>query len=391
MRSAMSPRPMTLSDVNGLALDTDEAAQALHMTEEAFRAFYERTARPLWAYLARATGEPHTADDLLQDAYYRLLRSKVAFDDDDHRRNYLFRIATNLVRDRYRRPTREVALPDDEGARPLVARTRRRSICDQARRDARARRASAAGSRSVVAGLHARALACRDGADPGRQDRQREVAAVPGASTTCQSPSPFGLRQGKQGVCVMSRLAECRHEADLVGAVTSGRWPTAVDQALREHVASCPVCADVLQVAEVMTAIEQETLADTRLPSPGQVWWRAQLRARRRGRLRRGPAGDGGTSRRRRHGPRAGGGRHLVEMARDCACGWHLGGPAACVVRSEPGRMGRRRDGSRAGPAGNLRRRPGVGAGLRPVPSSPSPISLRARQASGRRSARGVH
>ena len=75
------------------------------MTEEAFRAFYERTARPLWAYLARATGEPQTADDLLQDAYYRLLRSKVAFDDDDHRRNYLFRIATNLVRDRYRRPT----------------------------------------------------------------------------------------------------------------------------------------------------------------------------------------------------------------------------------------------------------------------------------------------
>ena len=77
MRSVMSPRPMTLSDVNGLALDAGEAAQALHMTEEAFRAFYERTARPLWAYLARATGEPHTADDLLQDAYYRLLRSTV--------------------------------------------------------------------------------------------------------------------------------------------------------------------------------------------------------------------------------------------------------------------------------------------------------------------------
>ena len=104
MPSVMSPRPMTLSDVNGLALDADEGTQALHMTEEAFRAFYERTARPLWAYLARATGEPHTADDLLQDAYYRLLRSTVAFDDDAHRRNYLFRIATNLVRDRHRRP-----------------------------------------------------------------------------------------------------------------------------------------------------------------------------------------------------------------------------------------------------------------------------------------------
>jgi RNA polymerase sigma-70 factor (ECF subfamily) len=111
---------MTLSDVNGLALDVDEGTQALHMTEEAFRAFYERTARPLWAYLARATGEPHTADDLLQDAYYRLLRSSVAFEDDGHRRNYLFRIATNLVRDRHRRPLREVALPDDDSERPLA-------------------------------------------------------------------------------------------------------------------------------------------------------------------------------------------------------------------------------------------------------------------------------
>ena len=120
MRSVMSPRQMTLSDVNGLTLDADEGTQALHMTEEAFRTFYERTARPLWAYLARATGEPHTADDLLQDAYYRLLRSTVAFDNDAHRRNYLFRIATNLVRDRHRRPSREVALPDDDSARPLA-------------------------------------------------------------------------------------------------------------------------------------------------------------------------------------------------------------------------------------------------------------------------------
>lgn len=78
----------------------------------------------------------------------------------------------------------------------------------------------------------------------------------------------------------MASLPECRHEGDVVAAVTGGQWPSAVDPALREHVASCPVCAEVLQVAETMTAIELETLADTRLPAAGQVWWRAQVRAR---------------------------------------------------------------------------------------------------------------
>jgi hypothetical protein len=77
----------------------------------------------------------------------------------------------------------------------------------------------------------------------------------------------------------MSRLAECRHEADVVAAVTQNRWDTA-DPTLRDHAATCAVCAEVLETAEAMIAIEAETLADTRLPSAGQVWWRSQVRAR---------------------------------------------------------------------------------------------------------------
>ncbi len=76
----------------------------LQMDEEAFRSFYTRTSGMVWAYIARATNDPGAADDLLQEAYFRLLRSKALFESDDHRRNYLFRIATNLIRDRYRRP-----------------------------------------------------------------------------------------------------------------------------------------------------------------------------------------------------------------------------------------------------------------------------------------------
>jgi RNA polymerase sigma-70 factor (ECF subfamily) len=93
----------------GAALD-----ETLQMDEEAFRIFYTQTAGMVWAYIARATGDPSTADDLLQEAYYRLLRTTTPFESNDHRRNYLFRIATNLIRDRYRRPRIDNAQIDPE-------------------------------------------------------------------------------------------------------------------------------------------------------------------------------------------------------------------------------------------------------------------------------------
>lgn len=73
-------------------------------TDEAdFRGFYEATARPLWAYLVRSCGDRALADDLLQESYYRLLRSGFAGEGAEHRKNYLYRIAGNLVRDHFRR------------------------------------------------------------------------------------------------------------------------------------------------------------------------------------------------------------------------------------------------------------------------------------------------
>jgi RNA polymerase sigma-70 factor (ECF subfamily) len=96
--------------MDALTLGTfTEAEQALHMTEDAFRGFYDLTARPVWIYLARTTGDPRLADDLLQETYYRFLRSNVAFASDEHRRHYLFRIATNLVRDQRRRRPMETS------------------------------------------------------------------------------------------------------------------------------------------------------------------------------------------------------------------------------------------------------------------------------------------
>jgi RNA polymerase sigma-70 factor (ECF subfamily) len=95
--------------------DASVIDDAFHMDEETFRVFYTRTAGMVWAYLARATNDPSAADDLLQEAYFRLLRSTATFESDDHRKNYLFRIATNLIRDRYRRPRVDAAQLPDHG------------------------------------------------------------------------------------------------------------------------------------------------------------------------------------------------------------------------------------------------------------------------------------
>jgi RNA polymerase sigma-70 factor (ECF subfamily) len=56
----------------------------------------------LAAYLVRMTGDRPAAEDLMQEAYYRFLRAGTPLESEAHRRHYLFRIATNLARDRYR-------------------------------------------------------------------------------------------------------------------------------------------------------------------------------------------------------------------------------------------------------------------------------------------------
>ena len=98
----MSLRDATFVDANAATAAADVDV-VFEMDEEAFRGFYDRTSRMLWVYLERLTGDRHQADDLLQESYYRLLRAPVPFDGETHRRRYLFRIATNLARDRFRR------------------------------------------------------------------------------------------------------------------------------------------------------------------------------------------------------------------------------------------------------------------------------------------------
>lgn len=89
------------------------AATAARLDEQAFRLFYERTARPLRRYLLRMLNDASAADDLLQESYLRLLKAKLPEGaSEEHAKNYLFRIATNLIKDR-KTDGRETAIMDD--------------------------------------------------------------------------------------------------------------------------------------------------------------------------------------------------------------------------------------------------------------------------------------
>jgi RNA polymerase sigma factor (sigma-70 family) len=55
---------------------------------------------PLQRYLARLTGDPDLAADVAQEAFVRLLERRPP---SEHARPWLFRVATNLVRDAARR------------------------------------------------------------------------------------------------------------------------------------------------------------------------------------------------------------------------------------------------------------------------------------------------
>lgn len=90
------------------------SAQGAGLSREAFRAFYQRTNRFLWAYLLRVSGRRDVADDLLQESYCRFLAAKLPEMSAADSRSYLFRIATNLLHDGRR--NREVSGALDAGS-----------------------------------------------------------------------------------------------------------------------------------------------------------------------------------------------------------------------------------------------------------------------------------
>lgn len=92
-------RQLDMTETHAMIGDREQASQSQ------FEAFYLRTARSLHGYLCRISRNPASADEVLQEAYIRLINAPAM--DDSQRKAYLYTTATNILRDRWRKQKRE--------------------------------------------------------------------------------------------------------------------------------------------------------------------------------------------------------------------------------------------------------------------------------------------
>jgi RNA polymerase sigma-70 factor (ECF subfamily) len=101
-----------LKDSALFAVEQEQADERISpMTDEArFEIFYGEHARALWSYVRRVGNDDAIADDIVQESFLRFLGASPAASRsqaDFNEKAYLYRIATNLTYDYFRRNTRE--------------------------------------------------------------------------------------------------------------------------------------------------------------------------------------------------------------------------------------------------------------------------------------------
>ena len=95
-------------DEAGLALDAPMVERtANRMDEAAFQDFYTETAPKFGGYIRRAAKDPALAEDVVQEAFLKFLRTCPPGLDDRQQRAYLYRTGISLLTDHWRRARRE--------------------------------------------------------------------------------------------------------------------------------------------------------------------------------------------------------------------------------------------------------------------------------------------
>ncbi len=79
------------------------AERAAEFDSAAFESFYAATAPALAAYVRHVSGDPTVVEDVVQEAFLRFLRLCRPGMDEAHMRGYLYRAATTILYDQWRR------------------------------------------------------------------------------------------------------------------------------------------------------------------------------------------------------------------------------------------------------------------------------------------------
>ena len=78
----------------------------------------------------------------------------------------------------------------------------------------------------------------------------------------------------------MNPVPTCPHEGDVLELTALGRWPDGADADLRSHVATCPICIDLADVAGALAEWQDAAISRVRVPDASLVWRQAERRAR---------------------------------------------------------------------------------------------------------------
>lgn len=75
---------------------------------DAFEQLYRDTVPRLEKFVARLAGSRAAAEEVVQETYFRFLRSRFTGASDEERRRYLYRIALNLMKTQWARERKRV-------------------------------------------------------------------------------------------------------------------------------------------------------------------------------------------------------------------------------------------------------------------------------------------
>jgi hypothetical protein len=75
-------------------------------------------------------------------------------------------------------------------------------------------------------------------------------------------------------------LRPCPRQTEVQQLLEKGHWPHACPAELRAHLGDCRACSELVMVTQAFQQSRVAAAAQVRLPAPGAIWWRAQLRRR---------------------------------------------------------------------------------------------------------------